>query len=115
MPSDSAPTFEDVVLYANKQGLIGKVDIRKFYDYYGRSNFLYRGALMDWQGKLREWASTQRANVMVTGEIQAILQAKSNAPGEKTFRMDGGQTTTDLNEYMKYLSNIVSKTKGVAI
>ena len=55
MPSDSAPTFEDVVLYANKQNLIGRVDIRKFYDYYSRSHFLYRGALMDWQGKLREW------------------------------------------------------------
>jgi len=105
MPCDSfAPTFEEVVLYADKQKLIGKVDIRKFYDFYDRSDFLYRGIPMDWKGKLQEWASKQRSPVKATPDVEAVLKANRRAPEQnRLFRMPEGKTTTDAKEYLTWL------------
>ena len=72
---EKPPTFDEVVLYASQQKLLGKVDIRKFYDFYDRSGFQFHGIPMDWKAKLQEWASRQRSNVMITGEVQAVLNA----------------------------------------
>ena len=57
------PTFEEVVAYAKEEGLYGKVPLSKFYDFYAKQGFMFRGILMDWKGKLYEWAERQRVPV----------------------------------------------------
>ena len=79
---EKPPTFEEVVLYANEQKLIGKVDIRKFYDWYDRSNFQYHGLPVDWKSKLLEWASRQNVKVTITGEVQAVLDTNKKQKGQ---------------------------------
>jgi len=56
-------TYDEVVAYAKEAGLIGKIDTVRFYEYYAKQSFMYRGQPMDWKGKMHEWAKTQRGAV----------------------------------------------------
>ena len=62
------PTFEEVVSYAQKAGLYGKISLSKFYDYYSKRGFSYNGYLMDWRSKMKEWAARQTAPVVETAK-----------------------------------------------
>ena len=73
--TDNKPTYEEVVAYAKNEGLIGKVDTVKFYDFYNKQGFMYRGAIMDWKKKLHEWASSQRARVMQSAKEAEAIRA----------------------------------------
>lgn len=78
--SEQKPTYEDIVAYCMEGGLIGKVDTVKFYDYYGKQNFMFRGQIMDWKNKLHEWASGQKSKIIQKAkEANAVasLSAKS--------------------------------------
>ncbi len=67
------PTYREVVKYAVEAGLIGKVSTVKFYDYYNRNGFIYKGYIFDWKTKLHEWARRQRSPVTVTAvEYEAM-------------------------------------------
>ena len=66
--TEKAPTYEEVVAYAKSNDLLGKVDTAKFYDWYAKQNFMYKGYLMDWQGKLHEWAARQKGTVRQTAK-----------------------------------------------
>ena len=68
------PTYEEVVAYANSAGLIGKVDTAYFYDYYDKQGFTYRGAIMDWQNKLHEWAGRQKGAVKQSAKEYNVLK-----------------------------------------
>lgn len=57
---ERSPTYEEVQAFAKSEGLDSKTDIKKFYQYYSETGFLYKGIPMDWKAKLREWASTER-------------------------------------------------------
>lgn len=71
--TEKAPTYEEVVAFAKSEGLLGKVDTAKFYDWYAKQNFMYRGYLMDWKGKLHEWAARQKGTVrQTTTEYKAV-------------------------------------------
>ena len=61
------PTFEEVVAYATQNGLYGKLNLSKFYDYYAKQGFCYNGYLMDWKKKMADWAARQTGPVMETG------------------------------------------------
>ena len=65
------PTFEEVVTYASQNGLYGKLNLSKFYDYYAKQGFLFHGHLMDWRQKMAEWAERQTGPVMETGRERA--------------------------------------------
>lgn len=54
------PTYEEVQAFAKSEGLDSKTNIQKFYNYYSRSRFLFKGIPMDWKAKLREWAGTEK-------------------------------------------------------
>lgn len=56
----SAPTYEEVRAFAKSEGLDSKTNVRKFYDYYSRSYFSFKGEPMNWKAKLREWAGSER-------------------------------------------------------
>ena len=51
------PTLTDIVVYCNQNNL--NVDAEKFYRYYSKSGFMYKGLPMDWQKKLTEWDKTE--------------------------------------------------------
>ena len=95
--TDRAPTYEEIVAYAASEGLIGKVDTVKFYDWYAKQNFMYKGYIMDWQGKLHEWASRQKGTIKQTAkEYNAVAQTQK---GKKRF-MNG---TMNDKEYLEFL------------
>ena len=103
--TEKAPTYEEIVSYCADNGLIGKVDTAKFYDFYAKQNFTYRGAIMDWQGKLKEWAERQRGTVQQSAMEYNVLNKTQK--GKKRF-MNG--TMTDL-EYLKWLERVVDTWK----
>lgn len=98
------PTYEELVAYAYSEGLIGKVDTVKFYDYYDRQNFQFRGMLMDWKGKLHEWASKQKSAVIQTAKEANAIQKMS---AKKREYMIPGKTTTDTREYLNYIKEVM--------
>lgn len=79
------PTYAEVVNYANEQGFLGKIETKKFYDYYAKSGFSYHGLPQDWKAKMHEWARRQRGPVQMTvmeyeilnPHAQQVEQAKS--------------------------------------
>ena len=71
---ETKPTYEEIVAYAHSEGLIGKVDTAYFYDYYDKQGFTYRGAIMDWQGKLHEWADRQKGTVKQSAKEYNVLK-----------------------------------------
>jgi len=97
-----APTYEQVVRAANEMDLIGKVDTKKFFDYYSKSGFAYRGAPIDWKGKLEQWASSQRSQVKMTAAEYEIL---NKIPNKRVFRMEGGTETTNPMEYLRWVES----------
>ena len=100
--TNGVPVYEEVVAYADSEGLIGKVDTAKFYDFYAKQDFLYRGYPMDWKNKLHEWASRQKGTVKQSAkEYNALSKTQK---GKKRF-MNG--TMTDL-EYHEWLKRLVS-------
>lgn len=68
------PSFEEVVEYAKENNFIKAIDVKKFYEYYGRTGFVYRGLPMDWKGKMAEWARTERKQF--TKPTASIVEAK---------------------------------------
>ena len=54
---DEAPSIEEISAYCSENNL--NVNVEKFYNYYARSNFLYRGAPMDWKSQLEKWDKTE--------------------------------------------------------
>ena len=72
--NDRKPTYEEVVAYANSEGLIGKVDTAYFYDYYDKQGFNYKGSVMDWQNKLHEWAARQKGTVKQTAKEYNVIK-----------------------------------------
>ena len=100
--TDRKPTYEEVVAFADSEGLIGKVDTVKFYDFYNKQNFMYKGYLMDWQSKLHEWAARQRGTVQQSAKEYNVLNKSQK--GKKRF-MNG--TMTDL-EYNQWLTKVVA-------
>lgn len=79
--TDSIPTYEDIVAYAEEAGLIGKIDTVRFYEYYEKQDFMFRGAIMNWKGKMHDWAKNQYRKVIPTAK------EKSAAPKE-AIRVD---------------------------
>lgn len=57
---EKAPTYEEVQAFAQSEGLDSRTNVAKFYDYYSKTNFLFKGTPMDWKGKLREWAQSEK-------------------------------------------------------
>lgn len=72
---EKAPTFDEVVEYAVRNGLFGQISLTKFYDYYG--DFKSKGIVIDWKAKLRMWAEHQRSAVIVSAkEYEALERIK---------------------------------------
>lgn len=53
------PSLEEVQTFAQSEGLSGKTNVQRFYRYYEKQGFLYRGLPIDWKAKLREWSKTE--------------------------------------------------------
>lgn len=53
------PSFEEVQSYAREEGLEERLNVKRFYDYYSRTGFLFKGLPFDWKEKMNEWAATQ--------------------------------------------------------
>ncbi len=53
------PSFEEVQSYAREAGLEERLNVKRFYDYYARTGFLFKGLPFNWQEKMHEWAATQ--------------------------------------------------------
>ena len=94
-----APTYEEVVAYCVDNGFIGKVDTVKFYDWYDKQNWMFKGLIMDWKKKLPEWAA--RSNGRITQSAKEY-NAISRLPNRRKFYMPG-KVTTDLKEYLAFL------------
>ena len=78
---EKVPTFDDVVAYAVEVELFGKLTLTKFYEYYAKQGFMYKGVLMDWRAKMHEWASRERTKVVITAkEYEAQARVKTRSP-----------------------------------
>ena len=56
--SGGVPTIEEVQKFASEEA--PDVDVQKFYDYYGRTKFMWKGEPIDWKQKLRDWQATEK-------------------------------------------------------
>ena len=68
------PTLEEIAEYVKEQGLQAKVSPTRFYDYYNKQDFLYRGLPMDWKAKVQEWAKTQKGSVPTSAADYKLYQ-----------------------------------------
>lgn len=89
--TDNKPTYEDIVAYCVEQKLIGKVDTVKFYDFYAKQNFMYRGYVMDWKGKLREWAGSQKSRIVQSAKEANAVASLSKKDNRSPFGIDTNQ------------------------
>jgi len=100
--TEKAPTYEEIVSYCNDNDLIGRVDTVKFYEYYAKQNFMFRGAIMDWQSKLHEWAERQKGTVKQSAkEYHAIQNLPQN-------RKKSPIPSLSKKEYLDYLERLIS-------
>lgn len=105
------PTYEEVVAYCDSEGLIGKVDTVKFYEFYDKQGFMYRGYLMDWKNKLHEWASRQKGAVKQSAKEYNALNKTQK--GKKRF-MNGTMTDLEYHEWLKRLVDSWGPKEAVA-
>lgn len=78
---ERAPTYEEVQAFARSEDLDSKTNVSKFYEYYSRTGFIFRGELMDWKSKLRKWAETETVK---PSQIQpAVVRRKYETPTEE--------------------------------
>ncbi len=96
---DSKPTFEEVVAYADREGLFGKVSLEKFYEYYNKQNFAYHGTPINWKDRLHEWAGRQTGKVTVSARE---FKARQSIPKPRVFNMYENGTTTNEMEYLRW-------------
>ena len=52
------PTLQEVVAYARE--LNSPADPRRFYEFYNASDFKFKGQVIDWRQKFRDWTATER-------------------------------------------------------
>lgn len=57
-PKPTAPTLEEVCKLNKELG--NHADPVKFYEYYSKQKWMYKGAPMDWAAKLKQWNDTER-------------------------------------------------------
>ena len=72
-PAPTPPTLEEVCKYNLEIG--GKADPVKFFDHYSKYNWVWKGELMDWRAKLREWNDREfdkPGRVISSAEYHAI-------------------------------------------
>ena len=79
---DRAPTYEEVQAFAKSEGLDSKTNVSKFYEYYSRSAFLFKGKLMDWKAKLRQWAGSERVK---SAQVQPAAVKRQYAAPTKEY------------------------------
>lgn len=99
-----APTFDEVMKFAVDAGLYGKVSVSKFYDYYNRDNFMYRGYVMDWKTKLREWAQRQKGTVVPTAQERRVYEKSK----PRMINVNGRQPMNE-RDYFDYLDDLLAR------
>lgn len=85
----SKPTLAEVAQFIKEAGLWGKVSPTKFYEYYDRQDFLFRGIPMDWKEKVVQWAQREKKPVTVTAaDFKALDEQKKmyNNPSPEELR-----------------------------
>lgn len=90
--SGGVPTIEEVQVFASEEA--PDVDVEKFYKYYNATNFMWRGAPIDWKQKLRDWQKSERPNP----KKKRLPTAKEW--GESWEQMYTSQGYSSLEEYM---------------
>lgn len=88
------PSFDEVKQYAIDAGLIDKISVTKFYRYYERADFLYKGLPMDWKSRMKQWAETQRTPV----------NTMANA-GDYHFQHSSKYETREYLDYVKKVAD----------
>ena len=89
---ERSPTYEEVQAFAKSEGLDSKTDIKKFYQYYSETGFLYKGIPMDWKAKLREWAKTERPR-----------RSKTPTMADYGFEFDLPKGFDSMKEYLDWV------------
>ena len=98
------PSYEEVVRYCAAHHLSGRVDTLKFYDYYDSYDFRYKGRLIDWQRKAREWAARYSGpQTAASPPPSAAAPAPAPIPEKREFLMQGGKTD-DAKVYLTWLA-----------
>lgn len=103
------PSYEEVVRYCAAHHLSGRVDTLKFYDYYDSYDFRYKGRLIDWQRKAREWAARYSGPQTVPPPPSSVPSSPPSAatparnPEKREFLMQGGKTD-DAKVYLTWLA-----------
>lgn len=100
MPApDRAPTIEEIAAYIRDNGYSGSVSPTRFYGWYEKSGFMYRGQIMDWRKKIREWAESQKKPVVMTAEDYRLLNAQPEQPKKKRR----AKPEDHIKEYMQWV------------
>ena len=86
---EKAPTFDEVVEYAIRNNMYGKISLVKFYDYY--KPFKGPGGyIIDWKSKMFQWAQSQKNKVIISArEYEAYNRIKNGkaVPEEKIKKL----------------------------
>ena len=96
---DKKPTFDEVVQYAVQNGIYGKINLSKFYDYYDQRGFSIRGIPINWKTKLQEWADRQTGTVAVSAKEANVRQ---KIPEKRTYNMFEDGQTTNIMDYLAW-------------
>ena len=95
------PDYEDIVRYCAENGLIGRLDTVRFYDFYAGYHFRYKGKPVDWRAKAREWASRPENRPEFQTAREAAIPAA--LPRKRILYMSGEQTD-DPRRYLTWLA-----------
>ena len=96
------PSYEEVVRYCAAHHLSGRVDTLKFYDYYDSYDFRYKGRLIDWQRKAREWAA-RYSGPQIVPSPPSPATPPTQLPKKREFLMRG-EKTDDAKVYLTWLA-----------
>ena len=98
--SFKAPTYEEVLSFAKSEGLAAKTNVAKFYEYYKKDDFLYKGMPMNWKEKLRKWAGSEK-------QKKKSYVTAAEATTEHKEKLYGYWTREELNDLMSKVEDFI--------
>lgn len=94
--SGGVPTVEEVKAFAAEEA--PDVDVQKFYGYYAKTGFQWKGNPVDWKEKLREWQKTERATA---SKRRLPTPAEWREDFKNQLESAGCKTIQEYGEYLK--------------
>lgn len=90
------PSYEEVMSFAKENGYSSRINVAKFYQYYSKTGFIYKGLPMDWKKKMSDWAETEKGQSKTY-----IAAAETKHDGSKNYWPKGVNTPDEMKAYLR--------------